>query len=89
MKADITILGNKTLLRYFRKIISTTINENADLLKYHTPETNFPCLNFNCFKISHSSHVKGHAGSKKFFEISLKLFFQVRQYGEKYFAMIV
>ena len=33
-KADTTILGNKTLLRYFRKFNNTTINENTDLLEY-------------------------------------------------------
>ena len=27
VKADTTNLGNKTLLRHFRKIINTTINE--------------------------------------------------------------
>ena len=32
-KADTTILGNKTLLRYFRKFNNKTINENTDLLK--------------------------------------------------------
>ena len=30
-KAEITILGNKTLLRYFRKYNNTTINEITDL----------------------------------------------------------
>ena len=34
VKADTTILGNKTLLRYFRKFNYTTINENTDLLEY-------------------------------------------------------
>ena len=29
-KTDTTILGNKTLLRYFRKFNNTTINENTD-----------------------------------------------------------
>ena len=33
-KANATILGNKTLLRYFRKFKNTTINENIDLLEY-------------------------------------------------------
>ena len=32
-KADTTILGNKTLLRYFRKYNNTTINEITDLLE--------------------------------------------------------
>ena len=30
-KADTTILGNKTLLRYFRKFNNTTVNEKTDL----------------------------------------------------------
>ena len=33
-KADTTILRKKTLLRYFRNINNTTINENTDLLEY-------------------------------------------------------
>ena len=36
-KADTTISGNKTLLRYFRKFNNTTINENTDILEYQTP----------------------------------------------------
>ena len=35
VKADTTILGNKTTLRYIRKINNTTINEKTDLLEYH------------------------------------------------------
>ena len=31
VKADTSILGNKTLLRYFGKFNNTTINENTDL----------------------------------------------------------
>ena len=38
-KADNTILGNKTLLRYFRKFNSTIINENTDLLEYQQPDS--------------------------------------------------
>ena len=34
VKADTTILGNKTLLWYFRKFNNKTINENTDLLEY-------------------------------------------------------
>ena len=40
-KADTTLLGNKTLLRYFRKYNITTINELTDLLEYQTTEV--PC----------------------------------------------
>ena len=35
VKADTTILGNKTLVRYFRKFNDTTIKENTDLFEYH------------------------------------------------------
>ena len=38
IKADITILGNKTLLRYFRKFKNTSLNENTNILEYQTPE---------------------------------------------------
>ena len=37
-KADTTILGNKTLLRYFRKFNNTTIIEKTDILEYQTPD---------------------------------------------------
>ena len=42
IKADNTILGNKTLLRYFRKINSTSLNENTNILKYQTSELKVP-----------------------------------------------
>ena len=45
-KADSTILGNKTLLRYFRKFNYTTINETTDLLEYNLNESIVPCLPF-------------------------------------------
>ena len=38
IKADITILGNKKLLRYFRKLNNTSIKENTNVLEYQTPE---------------------------------------------------
>ena len=44
VKANTTILGNKTLLRYFRKINKTTINENTDLLEYQLNDSKVPCL---------------------------------------------
>ena len=43
-KADITILGNKTLLRYFRNFNNTSINENTDILEYETPDLKVTCL---------------------------------------------
>ena len=44
LKADTTILGNKNLLRYFRKINDTSINENTDILEYQTPDIKVTCL---------------------------------------------
>ena len=46
IKADSTILGNKTLLRYFRKFNNTTINENTDLLEYKLNESTVPLSPF-------------------------------------------
>ena len=43
IKADITILGNKTLLRYFRKIIKTSINENTKISEHQTSELKVRC----------------------------------------------
>ena len=61
-KADTTILGNKTLLRYFRKLNNTTINENTDLLEYQTPELKVPWLPLGmmliAFKTSLTLHTK-------------------------------
>ena len=34
IKADITVLGNKTLLRYFQKINITLIDKNTDILEH-------------------------------------------------------
>ena len=68
IKADITILGNKTLLRYFRKLNNTSINENTDVLEYQTPDLK-PCLYLTmmhiAFHTSHSLHTKGRSGSEK------------------------
>ena len=44
VKADTTILGNKTLLRYFRKFKNTRINENLNLLEYQLIDSKVPCL---------------------------------------------
>ena len=69
VKADTTILGNKTLLQYFRKFNNTTINENTDLLEYKLNESKFPCLPLImiliAFNISHTQNTKGHSGSEK------------------------
>ena len=69
VKADTTILGNKTLLRDFRKFNNTTINENTDLLKYQLNKSTVPCLPLSmiliAFNISHTQNTKGHYGSEK------------------------
>ena len=94
-KADTTILGNKTLLRYFRKFNNTTINENTDLLEYQLDDSKVPCLPLSmiliAFNISHTQNTKGHSGSeKKHFQILHKIFiFQMPQFGSKYYARIV
>ena len=68
-KADTTVLGNKTLLRFFRKFINTTINENTDLLEYQLDDSKVPCLPLSmiliAFNISHTQNTKGHSGSEK------------------------
>ena len=47
VKADTTILGNKTLLKWFRKFINTSTNENTDILEYQISELKAPCLPFS------------------------------------------
>ena len=68
-KADTTILGNKTLLRYFRKFNNTTINEYTDLLEYQLDDSKVPCLPLSmiliAFNITHTQNTKGHSGSEK------------------------
>ena len=44
VKAHTTVLGNKTLLRYFRKFNNTAINEITDLLEYQLNDCKVPCL---------------------------------------------
>ena len=60
VKADTTILGNKTLLRYFRKLNNTTINENTDPLEYQLDDSKVPCLPLRmiliAFNISHTTY---------------------------------
>ena len=69
LEADTTILGNKTLLRYFRKFNNTSINENTDILEYQKPDIKIPCLPLSMMRIafhtSHSLHTKGHSGAEK------------------------
>ena len=69
LKADTTILGNKTLLRYFRKFNDTSNNENKDILEYQTPDIKVSCLPLSmmltAFHTSHCLHTKGHSGAEK------------------------
>ena len=68
-KADIAILGNKTLLRYFRKFNNTSMNEKTDILEYQTSDLKVPCLPSSmmliAFHTSHSLHTKENSGSEK------------------------
>ena len=79
IKADSTILGNKTLLRYFRKFNNTTINENTDLLEYNLNESTVPCLPISmiliAFNISHTQNIKGHSGSEKTYSNFIQNFY--------------
>ena len=80
MKADATILGNKTLLRYFRKFNDTSINENTDSLEYQSPDIKVPCLPLSMMLIAfHTSHclpTKGYSGAEKnIFKFYTKLLF--------------
>ena len=69
IKANITILGKETLLRYFRKLNNTCINEITEILEYQTPDLKVPCLPLSMMLIAfhtfHSLHTKGHSGSEK------------------------
>ena len=59
VKADTTILGNKTLLRYFRKFNYITINENTDLLEYQLNDSTDPCLPLSMILIAfNNSHTQ-------------------------------
>ena len=79
IKADSTILGNKTLLRYFRKFNNTTINETTDLLEYNLNESTVPCLPISmiliAFNISHTQNIKGHSGSEKTYSNFIQNFY--------------
>ena len=83
-KADTTILGNKTLLRYFRKFNNTTINEDTDLLEYQSDDCKVPCLPLSmilvAFNISHTQNTKGLSGSEKT-SFPFIFIFQTPQFG--------
>ena len=77
IKADTTILGIKTLLRYFRKFNNTSINENTDILEYQTSDIKVPCLPLSMMLIAfhtfRSLHLKGHTkGHKKILKFCSK-----------------
>ena len=78
-KADTTILGNKTLIRYFRNYNNTTINETTGLLEYRTPDFKVPCLPLSmmliAFDISHTQHTKGHSESEKTYSNFIQIFY--------------
>ena len=87
VKADTTILGNKTILRYFRKFNNTSINENIGLLEYQLNDSKVPCLPLImiliAFNISHTQNTKGHSGSEKKHTRTLHKIFisQMHQFG--------
>ena len=69
MKAEITILGNKTLLRRFRKFNNTSINQKTNISEYQTSELKVPCLPLSmillAFHISHSLNAKNKLQKNK------------------------
>ena len=88
VKADTTILENKTLLRYFRNFNNTTINENTDLLEYQFVDSKVPCLPLSmiliAFNISSPIHKiqKDTKDQKKHTRTLLKIFTsQMHQFG--------
>ena len=86
VKADTTISGNKTLLRYFRKFNNTTINENTDLLEYQLNESTVPCLPLSMILIALTFHIhktlKDTLDQRKHIQISYKIFIsQMHQFG--------
>ena len=84
VKADITILGNKTLPRYFKKVNKTSINENKNNLENQISELKVPCLPLSmmllAFCISHSLTIKDMEDQKTHTQISYNIFtFQMHQ----------
>ena len=58
VKADTTILGNKTLVRYSRKFNNTAIDENTDFLEYQLNDSKVPCLPLSMILIAYISYTK-------------------------------
>ena len=79
IKTDITILGNKTLLRYFRKVNKTSINENTNILEYQISELKVLCLPLSkillAFHISNSLTITDMQDQKAHTQISYKNFY--------------
>ena len=83
-EADTTILGNKTLLGYFRKFNNTTINENTDLLEYQLKDSKVPCLPLSMILIASPIHKiqKDTQDQKKHTRTLPKIFIsQMHQFG--------
>ena len=86
VKADTTILGNKTLLRYFRRFNNTAINEITDLLEYQLNDFKVPCLPLGMILIALTSHIhkilKDTPDQRKHTQTLHKIFiFQMHQFG--------
>ena len=76
VKADTTILGNKTHLRYFRKFNNTTINENTDLLEYQLNDSTVPCLPSSMILIAFNiSHTQNSVFRENIFKFYTKFLF--------------
>ena len=79
IKADITILGKKILLRYFKKFNNTSINEHSDIIEYQTPDIKLPCLPLSmmliAFHTSDSLHTNGHSGEEKTYSNFIQNFY--------------
>ena len=79
LKADTAIIGNKTLLRYFRKHNNTSINKNTDILENQSPDIKVPCLPLSmmliAFHTSHSLRTKRQSEAEKKQAQILHIFF--------------
>ena len=92
-KTDTTVLGNKTLLRYYRKFNNTTKKENTNLLEYQTPNFKVPCLPLSTMLIHSTYHThkkqKDTQDQKRHIQTLHKIFTsEMHQFGLKYYAMI-
>ena len=83
LKANTTILGNMTQLRYFRKFNNTTINENTDILEYQTTDIKEHCLPLGMMLTAfHTYTLKDIQEQKKHTQTLYKIFVsQMHQFG--------